>query len=286
MHNNILTAVRATFPALLIGLGAAPAGATVFQQVAISFEDINGVATLDIDSIDDITAPITDTVLASISGGFGGALATVGPFGSLGMQGEVFQIGSYRNQVAIRNDSIINNTGRAQTARANFIIDGGFFTMFAGVGSEMGFTLTITADVLGDGQGPAQFQTFFDLEQRVETNVSAFFGGTDIGATFNQQTSTIDVPVFFGSFEIGDILPNSVIDIAYQIDHRVDLVNFTEFTRWQFSDPFNVDGFGEAPTVTFSDIDSAVPEPSSALLLLAGVGLLAGFRRTRRARTL
>lgn len=279
MHRKFRSISHGAGLAILLSMGSMPANAIVSQQVSTSFIDINAFETRDIERIDDSAGPITDTILASISGGFGDSFATVGPFGSLGMQGELFRTGEFDAQIVIRNDRIINNSGRSQNARANFIIDGGAFTMFAGVGSNMRFLMTIEADILGDGNFPTRFQTGFELEQLVESNVSAQFFGTDIGATFNQQTSTIDVPVFFGGFEIGDILPNSVIDISYQIDFGGTLVNFTEFTRWQFSDPFNVDGFGEAPTVTFSDIDSTVPEPSSALLLLAGVGLLARFRR-------
>lgn len=270
----VLLSVLVTFATLYAG----SAQAIISQQAVTLFTDVNGVETWNSDSVDDRNAPITSTIAALITGGFGSTSLSVGPFGNLGMQGSYFQPGAYANQISIKNSDIQNNTGRAQFAQANFIIDGGFLQFFAGPGSNMEFNLSLISSITGEFP-LTLFTTRIELVHDLAGVQATLFSGDDIGAAFNPLTGSVEIPLFFGSADIGIVGPNETIDLEYRLDIRGEMFQFAEIANFGFSDPLNVDGFGEAPTVTFSDVTNAVPEPAGALLLLSRLGLLAGLRR-------
>ena len=277
MHSAIGFTARVLALATFFALFAAPARAIIIQDASARFTAVSGIVTRGSDSVTDISAPISTSITASIAGDFGSALHSVGPFGNLGMQGTYFQPGDFSNDVTVQNTAIINNTGRSQFGAANFIIDGGFLRFFAGAGSNMIFTLSLESKV--DGVDRSSFSASIELANDSTGRHTVSIFGEDIGATENPLTGDVDIPLFFGALDIGVVEPGGIIDLEYKVEIDGLMVQFVEVAEFAFSDPLNVDGFGEAPTVSFSDVSNAVPEPAAALLLLAGLGLLAGLRR-------
>lgn len=259
---------------------ASQAQALVTQTVNVSFDPtpdqiVNGDDVTDGATISNAGGPIVDAITASIAGDRFSAIGSVGQFGDLGLQGVLFRTGEMRAQVDIEADEFINPFATAQEAQINFIIDGGEFQMVAGDGSTIELQLTISRD------NQTVFQTGFDLTAiggfGVDTDFQPF--GADIGA-FQPSSSTVEIPFAFGSASLGVIQPNQRFSIDYQIVIVAETVGFGEIVRFEFSDPFNVSGFGDFPTVTFSDAQ-AVPVPATAPLLLGALGLFGLIHRRR-----
>jgi len=259
-----------------------PALAVVAQSVSVSFDPTpdqvaNGDSVQQISGVSDLNGPITDAIAASIVGNGFSAVGSVGPFGDLGMEGRASVVGQMRAQVDIGSNDFINLFATPREARLNFIIDGGEFNFIAGDGSDLRVVLTIEMD------RDTVFQTGFRLTTGADIiNPEFDLIGQDIGF-IRPRPTTVEVPFAFGSVSLGLIQPNQRFSVDYQMSILADIEGFAEVVNFAFSDPFNVSGFGEFPTVTFSDDVQAVPLPPTAPLLLGALAA-AGLVGRRRAR--
>ena len=282
----IRTTLAATVAAAALAMGAlvGPAHALTVQQVIVSFDPtpddpFNNDEVRDDERIDDSSGPIDRSILASINdpdGRFSGQ-GSVGEFGNLGVFGGLGRTGAFDTQIFIENDDFQNISGKAQQASLQFVIDGGSFFMIAGQDSVIDFALTVRKD-------------FFPVYQSgFEYRSTTPFGGnnqlTTFGADLDLQTNNpfeLEMPVNFETVDLGIIQPNEQFAISYQLDITVTGVDFVEVLGFEFSDPFAVSGFGEFPTVSFSDAPQAVPLPATAPLAAAAIGMLVLARRRRR----
>lgn len=273
-------------------LGWHSASATVVHQVLVEFDDdfdaFNGTdrdgARLSEPRPDDITTAIT----AAVAGSGYRASATLGQFGALGVQAAQVRTGEMMSQVYVADDDIVNPLGVARRAVANFIIDGGRFNLTAaadatGLPSFIEWQLDVTSSI--DGVGAGFFQTYGRMESTDFTNVALTTGGQDIGAAFvGTSGNEVEIPLGFYSFEIGVLPPSGVLEIEYLLTIESE-GRSVEGIFWQFSDPLDVAGAGFV-SIDYLPIDPpvAVPAPTPAALLLAGLPVLAGLRRRVRAK--
>jgi len=269
--------------------------ALVTQSVNAQYTPASGPVVNDSDSVDNTaTGSIDRNILASIRGSFGNASASAGVFGDVGV--EAFFVGgdgdSLSTSVRIESDEFVNLTGVPQRAVASFIIDGGLIDMTAGLGSTVEYSISITSfvfDAAGDVFDLAGFDSVGLLESTDPFGSSADFTPSlaDIGATQVSPTR-VEIPLSLQSFDVGvfegGIVPaGGHVELTYLLRFASSVQGFAEGIFWEFSDPGNIEGFGDFPTVEFTPVgDVGVPEPATAALL-ALAALLAGVcRRTRR----
>lgn len=284
-------------------LVAATANATISQQVYVGYDAdptvfgdpsehddgdvIRGATAADIDralyaSINAPSAPVY------------GAWGSVGEFGNYGLSGNISTAGELRLQVVIEDDNIVNLTGRAQSVKANFIIDGGTFGLAYAPGASIEYTLTLAGSSLPGSPGGAWFQSGGELNSGYGAtgNVTTFSDfGADIGAVFDAATSTVDIPLSFQSVDLGVLLPNESMALRYQMDIIAMVPSYAEFAMMEFMDPFSVAGSPVdpgilRPEVAFTPYDgpplSNVPVPP-AMALFASALMVMGFLNARRA---
>jgi hypothetical protein len=253
------------------------AHATVKQSASILHFDSAGTG---VSAFDPVTSP--PDALRGVSAALAGpgyiATASVGPFGNLGIAAQMSGTGTLSSQILISNDEFTNPLSIPQRAEAHFIVDGGLLAMLAGNGSRLFLSLEVGAlvrDANGLSAGSETFSSLIQLEQTV-TDLEFLTDGRSLGATFDGQ-SRVDIPLSLQSLDLGLIPGNGSILINYEVLIRADVDVFSEFVVYQFSDPLQVDGTGEFPTVIFS-APAVVPEPSGFLALAAGLALFGASR--------
>jgi hypothetical protein len=279
------THVRAALT-MLIGIAAlAPcmpnvARAEIEQRVIVVHETPTGIET---DDGDEVRVPpdALRTVSASIVGSGFSAAGSIGVFGNLGVEGAMFRTGRLLTQASVSNDEFVNPLSTPQHAQANFIVDGGSLVMLAGPASHLSFQLSLTARILtaaGTDHHSESFVSNIELEQLV-TGLDFQTFGPSLGATYD-GAFRVDIPLSLQTLDLGLIPGGGSIDFDYLLTIEAETVGFTEIAAWRFSDPVQVDGLGEFPTVLFADA-AAVPEPSGLVpLAIAALGLLGfGVRR-------
>jgi hypothetical protein len=276
-------ALRLPTLALLFGATALPygAGAEILQQVVVSYQPPAGLATEDGDVVRVPPDAALRTVSAAIAGSGFGAAGSIGTFGNLGVRAETFVNGTLLTQHNVFSDEFVNPFSAPLHAQANFIIDGGSLSMLADVGSTLSFQLALQATIR-DGTGAfdrsAAFVADIELEQTAAGLQFQTFGPS-LGATLDGPFG-VDIPLSLQTLDLGLIAAGGTIDLDYLLTIQAETVGFTEIAAWRFSDPFDVDGTGEFPTVVFSD-PAAVPEPAGlASLVLGALGLRFTRRRT------
>lgn len=240
-----------------------------------------GDETRDSDRVDNSSAPITTSIIASISGAGFNSSGSVGPFGNLGFDTSYFTNGEMQNQVVIESDEIVNIFGTPQRLTANFIIDGGEFLLVGGLGSTLEYKITITADGLPVWQSGAEME----ITNAGGTAASVRFFGEDIGAVADATGTMVTIPIAFESADLGILGPGDSLRLRYQLDILANSMQFAELIRWEFSDPLDVSGTGDFPTVSFKPVGStSVPEPGMAAIMGVGLLTLALTRRQRSTR--
>lgn len=253
--------------------------AELVHKVEASHSD-NAGTVLDIDTDEVQGPPITNSIFAEItSPNTYSSSASVGPFGNLGVQASQFVAGEVRTFVRIASDENINNSGVPQSATANFIVDGGEISMLAGQGASLRLLLTIDSTVSVNGN-PVSFRTWqggYTVEPRTPFGPISF---TQINRPLDafidpNNSNRIEIPFSFQSFDLGVIPNGGVIDLEYTLDISTELPSAPEGVFWEFSDPLDVDGFGESPTVEFT----AIAEPSQATCGLVAMVVVLVFRK-------
>ncbi len=238
----------------------------------------------DSDRIEGATdADINAAIVASIMGNGVQNDASIEPFGNYGISGSQSRTGGFEHQILISNDMITNTAGVPQQVTANFIIDGGTFTLNTAPGAMLSYRLTIASATLattifasdglltGDGLDTVFLAT-----------------GDDIGAVFNPSTGTVEIPFSFQSVDLGILNPGEATDFLYILDIETDVPNSAENLFFQFSDPVSTQDIPVPvervnPTFQFSPVVAGVPEPTSAMLFGAGLVGLGFLLRHQRA---
>ena len=247
------------------------------HETTVSFDPPVGPGDFDSRSISSPSDSIPITLFATVLGIDYSASSSVGIYGNLGVEGLLRRTGSLVASVQIFSNEFTNLTGFAQNAIAKFIIDGGTFHLNAGDGSTLTYGIHIdkglqtvweTSGTLSSpvGGGPVEFTT----------------AGTNVGANLIDD-NTLDLPIFFGSADLGKLQPGETLELTYTLLISAFTEGFSEAAYFQFSDPLNVSGFGDYPTVSFQG--AVVPLPASLPLFAGGLGLLGllGWRKRRKA---
>ena len=268
---------RIAFAFVLTFAWAHAAEADIIQEVYTAFwtdPDRSGdPAAEDSDHFHDPPGPPRD-ILAQISGSGYQAVSAAGIFGNLGMQGSHEAAGFLETDVAIKNTAIVNPFSEPCRVRANFIIDGGRMRL-AGPVASLHFNLQLGARKF-DAQGNLILESNYwrsEARLRCENSLEPelILNDSDIGIHMIDPF-TAEIPSSFQTFEIGVVPSGGWIELGYLVYFESSAIAF-EFSEFQYSDPLNVSGEGEFPTIEF------VPVPEPRTLLALGAALLALPRR-------
>jgi hypothetical protein len=222
-------------------------------------------------------------VLEGVSAAIGGPgftlEASVGPFGNLGMTGQMSRVGTLSGQIIILNSEFFNQLPSPQRAAAQFIVDGGRLAMLAGTGSRLNLLLQVSAIVRDPTTTLARDELFvaqIALEQTAD-GMQFESSGESLDETFDGHFA-VDIPLSLQTLDLGLIPAAGSIQLTYRLMIFADIHGFNEITAYQFSDPLQLDGTGEFPTVIFSE-PAAVAEPPALLVLAASLTLIGATRR-------
>jgi hypothetical protein len=208
----------------------------ICQVVSVEHQAPGGPA-LDTDSIGGMSeTDINADILASFgipnSSLFG--IAAAGRFGNVGLRGAYGRPGDANMalQVLVESALFTNLLGFTQHVRADFVIDGGTMQMLAGIGSTLGYRLSLDAfvyDETGQLQSTPSFLSEGALTQTGNFAWTFFATGEDIGAAVNpSKARQVDIPLSLQSFDIGDVLPGWTVGISYFFSFEASFVDFSE----------------------------------------------------------
>lgn len=251
----------------------------IAQLAEVEYEDPLGFVLRNSDlACKNTTDPICErpslTVLAQIAGpSFGSAFASAGEFGNVGLQARQTEGGTLSTHVAVASDENVNVFSVPQRAQANFVIDGGSL-LLDGIGS-IAYTIEIQ-----DLRDNVLWTTGGTLEVPGSGATSLSITGTDIGATLSGRT--VLIPLTFVTLDLGIVPAGGRVGLRYDAVFRSDVFPVRlELAAWGFSDPGNVEGAGDFPTITLTSVN-AVPQPPTGLLLLCAVITAIAIRYGRR----
>jgi len=267
---------------LILSIVTMQASANIVQEVGASYTPALPVGSpsntriLDIDRVDGST--IDRAVFARVSDTFYTVESSAGKFGNFGVSGSLIQeTGAIAAHVFIGNGDFKNRTGQPQQATANFIIDGGFFTLMASPGSTVGYDLKLELNGVPVFESSAEMETFATSNGFLSNTFTQ--SGHDIGTTFDGNLS-MTIPLSFQSVDLGLIQINKSFALSYTFDAYGVTDSFAEEIAFEFSDPLSVE-FSENVLldITYSDPVSSVPVPPSFLLMLTGLGFLVSSKK-------
>ena len=271
---------------MLCVTGSSSSHAAITQQIFFEFDPApgtNGDEDVDSEQIrGQNEAEIDRSITASIGGTGYSASGSVGEFGTYGLQGNVGRVGRLHAQVFIEADVQAPPIGgQPREAVANFIVDGGAFTMIAGQGSRIDFALNLSTNKSISPIFQSRFE--FVADSSGANPVLTTFG-PDLG--IEQSGTSLDIPFSFQSASLGVLNPGEVVNFEYQLDIITDIVSFSEITLLEFQDPLTI----QPPQITADlarpsiSFVTAIPEPSSAVLLAVACGTLGLVRRRHRCK--
>ena len=227
------------------------------------------------------SADIDRDVSLRISGPGYDAQAAIGRFGQLGVESLMLVPGTMTNDIFIASNEHVNVFAFPQRAKANFIIDGGHASMFAGPLSKLSMSISLESTIFDSSGNPVEsrmWQGGFDLEVPEFDSVPIFTPfGEDISATFD---GTVDIPLSLQTFDIGIVPPGGRVNVSYKFFALASIEQFSELTTWSFSDPLQIladSGEDRSPDVIFT----AVPVLPGFYLLASAIALLPMARRRR-----
>ena len=199
-------------------------------------------------------------------------------------------------------DSIVNTTGATQSA--SFALGISSLQFVFDYGDRMGFNrMSFSAKVYADGTSAPLWSSAFSYENGMvaydSTSPGSFTtSGADIGlaAAFPSNCTGFpgsNFPCAYGSAEfgisnyqttvsLGSVAASSSIGIRYEIELSTETDMYGGTAAISFNDPSNLSLNGPTNGRLAFDV-AVVPEPETALLMAAGLGVLALGRR-RRAR--
>lgn len=236
---------------------------------------------------------INAEVFAQVAGsnGFGpyAAGAAAGRFGSLAAATRILQetaTGAFSGaRVLIASDEVVNVTGQAQSAVANFIVDGGFLQ-----GVRADYRLVIGAANLGSVgitttrsdlerllflvDEPFFFHAAFASQgsvnadaaghiQYVRVTVPNATVNSDLGATFDPVNRRLDIPLSAQSLDLGTLEPGDRLLLFYSL-YLETSSTFPGGAFAQFSDPLSLSGRVNFPAVTLTPVSGDADEDGVA----------------------
>jgi hypothetical protein len=287
-----------------------PAQSGVVQQVQVRFTPSAGTAVVDSDEIFAATSGEIDRDVLAQIGALGryNVSAAAGRFGQVGLQVGNLSAGAGSTLVArvlVGSDEFVNISGSPARARTQFIVDGG--RLFDGFSTNTSVTFDLyvgaqnigprnpfedivlpgfaesTAVVFGTlGTGGGHYSATLSTDAGGKRDfTSSFEGGLDLGATFD-GTNEVEIPLSLQTLEIGSLQPNDRLLIGYLATLTITQNGAAEGISGTFSDPFTLSGEPNPIFALGGVVLTPVPEPSAALMLLAGA-LVTGCAHYRRS---
>lgn len=260
-----------------------PANAIIVQEVGTRYTPSHpaglpsGTSDFSIDRVEGTA--IDRAVFARVSDTFYTIESSAGKFGNFGVSGSLnYETGAIAAHVFIGNGDFKNRTGQPQQATANFVIDGGLFTLLASPSSTVGYKLKLELNGLSIFESSAELEAFGTSEGLLANRFTQ--SGDDIGTSFDGGSSMI-IPLSFQSVDLGLIGLNERFALSYTFEAYGVTDSFAERIAFEFSDPLNVE-FSENPLIelTFSGPVSSVPVPGALPLLLTGLGFLFASKKS------
>ncbi|BCG66017.1 MAG: hypothetical protein methR_P3889 [Methyloprofundus sp.] len=274
---------RVLLAILLFGLSIIPisAQAQIIQETTVLYRPTAPVgfpgdpADIDVDRTTNFGGPIDRVTFAHVSGSAYDVASSIDQFGNLGVSGFIRgDSGTISGEVEARSDEYINTAAVAQQAEANFVIDGGLFTLIASPGSSLRYSLRVTLNSRDIFRSTAELNAVATINGFLANTFTT--SGDDMGATYDDSSFTLTIPLSFQSIDLGLIQPNEQFSLGYEFYAVGQADSFAETLEFQFSDPLRVSFTDNFPVgiAFFDPLPASVPQPATLTLLLSGLGFM------------
>jgi hypothetical protein len=301
---------RTALPAILFGamlIASMPALSGVVQQVETRFIPSAGAEVVDSDQVFATTSgDVSRDVVAQIGllGRYNVA-AAAGRFGQVGLQVGNLSAGTGSTLIAsvlVGSDEFVNVSGRPARVRTQFIVDGGRLLDAFSTNTSVTFDLQVGAQNMGAAEplpdiilpgfaeGAAELGSLLAGGGRYTATLStdaggnrsftsSFIGGLDLKATFD-GIREVEIPLSLQTLELGTLQPNDRLLIGYLATITITQNGAAEGISGAFSDPFTLSGEPNPLLALGGVVLTPIPEPSAALMLIAGLIVIscAGLR--------
>lgn len=242
------------------------------------------------------------------------ATSSAGVFGQIGLDaGVTSSIGSPSaySEVLIGSDEFVNVSGFSGTVSSTFIIDGGEIRDLFSTNTTVNFLIQVGAQVVGNSPpvtdlttmevesrqtasfgGAAGFFTGFEggeylAEFSTDSNgdgtlSTSFTGGLDLGATYDANSRTVEIPLSLQQLDLGVLGPGDRLLISYFASLDILVGGITEGTFASFSDPFSLSSNSILTSIAFTPNGTSggsVPTPGILSMMIPALLGLRWFRR-------